>query len=522
MLVPAERIPKGCLSSTVGDELVAIALGESVQAPPSWSEMLWLVACVVLPGLVAGFFYGMIPLNPPQSGPDGSFLALSSVNAFVCGVGLNVFFAPVLFSTPTLTSGLKSGILFAMALSTGYVTLGKLWRFPVPMGHIYASSLALPTLLLLAVHDAFGLRTAFSAKMRRVLLPPLLLALLPVVFLLVFATYRAIFSQLPPSHQTYVAPLWPLIKVIFKLGAVKIVERANNPDIAPFILFTFDAFAGMSANFLFLSAAEADSVLAMISIDLLENMSMAIKVILLVNGHQKTVEEQERAKMLAMIVHQGLTIKQHEKTLARQSVMMMRQIARQEIHAHENRKHEGADGSVAVEEEAVGEAVPLMDEVDATPEYDAAIGAVLLHKAVRMILSFAASECAEVAASAWSMIMLWFLYYGFNKQYFYVIQDMDDEAFGKAFRFCMLDAGMQLLGFAALGVYLRINTGLRVLEVALAYVRNQQLHRSILFLSMTISITAFGFFVVHAGIDPTLQFQYDASFDASHNRTGIP
>ena len=138
---------------------------------------------------------------------------------------------------------------------------------------------ALIAALLFAIHDAFGLRAAFGANVRRKLLPPLLLALLPVAFLLVFSMYRVVFSQLPPSHQTYVAPLWPFIKIAFKVAAVKIVGRANNPDLGPFMLFAFDALAAMSSSFLFLSAAEVDSVFAMISVDLVENLAMAINVI---------------------------------------------------------------------------------------------------------------------------------------------------------------------------------------------------------------------------------------------------
>jgi hypothetical protein len=51
--------------------------------------------------------------------------------------------------------------------------------------------------------------------------------------------------------------------------------------------FAFDALAAMSSNFLFLSAAEADSVFAMISVDLVGNLVMTIKVTLLVNKHEK-------------------------------------------------------------------------------------------------------------------------------------------------------------------------------------------------------------------------------------------
>jgi len=148
-------------------------------------------------------------------------------------------------------STFKSGVIGGFIGPFTYFVLGSLWRFPTPMGYIFAASTGVPATLLFAIHDAFGIRVAFSAQVRRKLLAPALLAFLPVVFLLVFSTYRVIFSKLSASHQTYFAPLWPLIKIAFKLAAVKIVERANNPDIAPFMLFGFDLFAAMSTNFLF-------------------------------------------------------------------------------------------------------------------------------------------------------------------------------------------------------------------------------------------------------------------------------
>jgi hypothetical protein len=81
---------------------------------------------------------------------------------------------------------------------------------------------------------------------------------------------------------------------------------------------------------------------------------------------------------------------------------------------------------------------------------------------------------------------------------------------------------MQLLAFVGLTAYLRINTGLCVLEVGLAYVRNQEFHAAILFPSALIATASFGFFVVHYGVDPTFQFDYDADTDTGHNSTTFP
>ena len=89
------------------------------------------------------------------------------------------------------------------------------------------------------------------------------------------------------------------------MAAVKVVKRANNPDMAPFMLLGFDAIAGMSGNFLFLSASEPGSVLSMIFVDVIENMGIAIRVIFLimhikrpkmnVSGRKRSVSGRKRS-----------------------------------------------------------------------------------------------------------------------------------------------------------------------------------------------------------------------------------
>ena len=155
-----------------------------------------------------------------RNGPDVNFMLLVFTQAFIGGFGFNFYFAPVLLSKATPASAFKSDLIFALAYTGTFFTLGSLWRFPTPMGYVWGASVSVPTALLFAIHDAFGVRAAFGANVRRKLLPPVLLALLPIAFLLVFSMYRVVFSQLPPSHQTYVAPLWPFFKIAFKVAAV--------------------------------------------------------------------------------------------------------------------------------------------------------------------------------------------------------------------------------------------------------------------------------------------------------------
>jgi hypothetical protein len=496
---PKEAVLSGTLSSEVGDQLVAVALREEVQAGPNRNEKVWLGAFTLLPGLVAGVMIGLIPLNSPQHGLDINFAIFFGATCFVAGTGLCYLQYPLFFSRATPASGMKAGFALMLGSLVSAFILGTFWRFPIPMGYPVSVSVGAAPFLLAIIHDVFGLRVAFSVKVRRLLIVPILLATLVVAFLFVFAMYRAVFDHLPPSQQTYFAPLWPVIKIAFKVVAVKIVERANNPDTAPYLLFLFDALAGMSGNFLFLSASEPESVLSMIFVDVIENMSLAIQVIFLINAYQKAEEERERAQ----------TVAQSAAKMEAMAALMEAMASR--IEKLETR--EAADVTGVMEQVSYGAAVdgpddetaPLVDDTAAAPGENV----VLLHKAVRLILSFVASESAEIVSSFWSMFMLPLLYFGRNKAWFYVIRDMDDEGFWKGFKFSVLDAGLELLSFVVLGVFISLHTDLKLLPVGLAYVRNRELHVAILMGSIGIPIVAFAFFIVHYGVDPTFQFDYD-------------
>lgn len=197
--------------------------GRSGGADLPW--LLWMAGFLCLPASYVGIVYGVaIPQNPPERGADLNFCAVVFLVSVAIGVGCHFYFALVLFSSPKLASGFRSGVACAVMGTGAYIGLGHLWRFPTPMGYTLFALINVPVCFLLEIHNAFGLRAAFSPRVRRKLLVPALLALLPIVFVLVFAMYRVAFSWLSATEQTYVVPLWPLIKIAFKMGASRLVE----------------------------------------------------------------------------------------------------------------------------------------------------------------------------------------------------------------------------------------------------------------------------------------------------------
>ena len=98
------------------------------------------------------------------------------------------------------TAAAHAGVINASVACGTLFALGHLWRFPTPLGYIWASSMGIPAVLLFTVHEAIGLRVAFRPQVRRKMVAPLLLAQLPAAFVLVFSMYRVVFAGLWSSR----------------------------------------------------------------------------------------------------------------------------------------------------------------------------------------------------------------------------------------------------------------------------------------------------------------------------------
>lgn len=89
-----------------------------------------------------------------------------------------------------------------------------------------------------------------------------------------------------------------VLKIGLKKIALFLVEKGENPDVVPFLLFTFDNCAVMCGNFLFLAAAAVSSVFVMIAVDIIENLSLAARILYMIKrgnemGDDEKVEEKK-------------------------------------------------------------------------------------------------------------------------------------------------------------------------------------------------------------------------------------
>ena len=79
--------------------------------------------------------------------------------------------------------------------------------------------------------------------------------------------------------QVFLAQLWLLLKITIKRATAKLLELGHNPDATPFAMLTFDACSSVASSFLFLSCSNISSVFSIFSIDMVENMTLALRVV---------------------------------------------------------------------------------------------------------------------------------------------------------------------------------------------------------------------------------------------------
>jgi hypothetical protein len=77
-----------------------------------------------------------------------------------------------------------------------------------------------------------------------------------------------------------------------KKAATVLVDKGNNPDTAPYLMFCFDAVAAMAGNFLFLSSSDFSVVLVMIMMDMCENLLLGMRVVYLILKSRKLAPEE--------------------------------------------------------------------------------------------------------------------------------------------------------------------------------------------------------------------------------------
>jgi hypothetical protein len=114
------------------------------------------------------------------------------------------------------------------------------------MNLIIVPSAALSVACPLLFFMIFGKKIFTDRALLKRMLPLFGVALLPVVFLVVFTFYRAAFIQMGPGQQALFSPVWPILKLGMKKAGAALVDAGGNPDAAPYLLWCLDAVSALA------------------------------------------------------------------------------------------------------------------------------------------------------------------------------------------------------------------------------------------------------------------------------------
>lgn len=487
-----EKVIRGGLSKVVGDELIAVALCEK-HVRVSFMDLRWICAIALFVPLPTGIVFGMLPLRDPSAGFDARFALVVSLASLVSGTGFSFGISAFLGVPGNVIRALLGGLCSAASVTMTFYILAVAWRFPTPMGYLMAASVGVPMCLTANVVSIFGASALLTKpKLRKAIIMPIIITFWVTAFIVVFSFYRIAFERMKPGEQLLFAPLWPLAKVLFKKGGDAMVNKAENPDSGPFVLWFFDAIAACAANLLFLSAGDAMSVLFMIGIDIIENMTLALRVLYRVHRY-RAVEHELRLQRLE---RQGSTAAAERRAIQRDF---------EELRLSFRSVHVVTDcGKKNSDDKHIEDKVVLVEEPHISSKNN-----MLLSSAVRILLGFVASETSEILSSLWMCIITLLLYFGSNKAFFFTFRDMDDALLYRALLFSGIDAALELLTFIGLSVFLHISADLSVLSVGHAYAQKLGLYPTVFIVGVSINFLAVCFFSVHFGVDPSLLYLAD-------------
>ncbi|GMH90993.1 hypothetical protein TrST_g6867 [Triparma strigata] len=291
------------------------------------------------------------------------------------------------------------------------------------------------------------------------------------------------------ASQALFSPIWPLAKIGLKELASRLICSGRNPDAAPLLMFVFDSVSAMSASFLFLGSIEITSVLPMISIDIIENLVLSIRVIyniqkykdLKFKASKSSVYNEHQQKIRTMEIKIELLEKQMCEPVYTPIVLQ----SDTDIEADDDEDVEYAEKVELLEGEAL----------------------VCMNQALRLLLNFLASEGSEIMSSFWALVMIPCFNMSQNKKFMYTFDVLSKANFEKAILFCVVDLVLEMLTFISMAIIIRITCDINVFRVLFGFARLRKIHRPMLAICCCITIAAFSFFMKHYGIDP--RFKWD-------------
>ena len=127
-----EVVPAGCLSKETSDVLVNIMLGEKHPLHSTAQSMAALALVAIVPPLLGGLVYGVVPLKDPSIGFVGSGLVeVLVMTAPLFCPGFTAFLCVALKVPTNLPKVIAITLAYTLTFPLFFFLLGEIWMFPV-------------------------------------------------------------------------------------------------------------------------------------------------------------------------------------------------------------------------------------------------------------------------------------------------------------------------------------------------------------------------------------------------------
>ena len=210
-----EAIPSGSFSAPLGYYLSSVKKHSAGSRNKTIRNALKIL---LLPPIIVAVTISVYPFVPPNTIQTPRDILANQVpyNIIVCFLtfpGFSYINAHTLAETPTLKYVFLSTCLMNLGWTSAIVMVATVQgRYPVPYQYLYSGNACMLGGFHSIVHFK-GWEALRKRENRKKILPLLMLMMLCLGFLVVFSFFRALFSNLDGRKQTFLAPLWPLIKL---------------------------------------------------------------------------------------------------------------------------------------------------------------------------------------------------------------------------------------------------------------------------------------------------------------------
>eukprot|EP00518_Triparma_eleuthera_P009567 CAMPEP_0182485474 /NCGR_PEP_ID=MMETSP1319-20130603/45321_1 /TAXON_ID=172717 /ORGANISM="Bolidomonas pacifica, Strain RCC208" /LENGTH=443 /DNA_ID=CAMNT_0024687459 /DNA_START=101 /DNA_END=1429 /DNA_ORIENTATION=+ len=442
----------------------------------------------------------MVIYSLPSFGNPADGLSVANTLSFmaadlIAGVGL----CEIILQAMHVQSSLKLCLIYAVSFMIPHIltciTLANTWKWPVPYGYLWFATSGVIVANCVLFYKIFGKEFFTRSEYFRHTWPNILIAMLTLLFVICFAFYRSLFISVGESRQIFLSPVWSGIKWAFTGGVKRLIVLGQNPDMAPYLLFIFDALAALCGNFLFMDADGPLVVAAIILLNVVENFLMSVKVVSLMSKSKRMASERKLRKEAEDLGKVEALLQSHEQKIYEleyelEKIKNKDKGVTTSAHRRSSRIVHLRDRTESEKHVLLHKGLQRRQPDGSMKDMSEGQEVVYMHQALNIIISYCASEIAEIMCGFWACVIIPMMYYSPNHDYYYSIEDLSWDDFVMTMKYSSFDVVAGACCFGLTLTFLHTCTELSSLYAVFSYVSKKRLFLPLLAASCLVTFAS--------------------------------